>query len=54
MIRKMIGIIRDNVSCDFVWLSRRGPVTMSARVADNAQLEAFIMRDVFPDERLPR
>lgn len=52
--RKMIEIIRDNVSGDFVWLSRRGPVTMSARVRDNAELEDFIMHDVFPDERLPR
>jgi len=54
MIRKMIDIIRDNVSGDFVWLSRRGPVTMSARLNDNAELEAFIMQDVFPDERLRR
>jgi len=54
LIRKMIAIIRDNVSGDFVWLSRRGPITMSARVDDNAALESFIMRDVFPDERLPR
>jgi hypothetical protein len=54
LIRKMITIIRDNISGDFVWLSRRGPVTMSARLNDNAELEAFIMRDVFPDERLPR
>ena len=53
VIRKMIAIIRDNVSGDFVWLSRRGPVTMSARLSDNAELETFIMHDVFPDERLP-
>jgi len=53
VIRKMIGIIRDNVAGDFVWLSRRGPVTMSSRPGDNAELEAFIMHDVFPDERLP-
>src|SRR5262249_49321996 len=32
VIRKMIAIIRDNVTGDFVWLSRRGPVTMSARL----------------------
>ncbi len=51
VVRRMIEIIRDNVSGDFVWLSKRGPVTMSARVADNAELEAFILRDVFPDAR---
>jgi hypothetical protein len=53
VIRKMIAIIRDNVSGDFIWLSRRGPVTMSTRASDNAELEAFIMGDVFPDERSP-
>jgi len=54
VIRKMIAIIRDNVSGDFVWLSRRGPVTMSTRAGDNAELEAFIMNDVFPNERSPQ
>ena len=53
VIRKMIAIIRDNISGDFIWLSRRGAVTMSARPSDNAELEAFIMNDVFPDERSP-
>ncbi|HEY3177542.1 MAG TPA: hypothetical protein VGL25_01525 [Casimicrobiaceae bacterium] len=53
VIRKMIAIIRDNVAGDFVWLSRNGPITMSARPSDNAGLEDFIMRDVFPDARLP-
>jgi len=51
VVRKMIAIIRDNVSGDFVWVSRHGPVTMSARLSDNAGLEEFIMRDVFPDAR---
>ena len=51
VIRKMIAIIRDNVAGDFVWLSRNGPVTMSTSPSANAELEAFIMRDVFPDAR---
>src|SRR5437762_948511 len=47
----MIAIIRDNVSGDFVWLSRHGPVTMSTRPSADAELEDFIMRDVFPEAR---
>ena len=54
VIRKMIAIIRDNVSGDFVWLSRHGPVTMSTSPSANAELEDFIMRDVFPDARATR
>ena len=51
VVRKMIAIIRDHVSGDFTWISRGGAVTMSSRPADNAALEAFIMRDIFPDFR---
>lgn len=51
VVRKMIAIIREHVSAEFVWISRHGPVTMSARPGDNAELEAFILRDVFPDAR---
>ena len=54
VVRKMIAIIRDNAPGDFVWLSRHGPVTMSARVSDDAELERFILDDVFPDARLER
>jgi hypothetical protein len=54
VIRKMIAIIRDNVTGDFVWLSRRGPVTMSARLGDNGELETFMLHDIFPDERPQR
>jgi hypothetical protein len=54
IVHKMIAIIRESVSGDFLWLSRRGPVTMSARPADNAELEAFILSDVFPGERVMR
>lgn len=51
VVRKMIAIIREHVSGEFVWISRHGPVTMSARPSDNAALEAFVIRDVFPDFR---
>ncbi|HEX6794931.1 MAG TPA: hypothetical protein VF304_13865 [Casimicrobiaceae bacterium] len=54
MVRKMIAIIRENVSGDFVWVSRFGStVTLSARPGDAAGLEDYILRDVFPDARLP-
>src|SRR5947208_4063779 len=51
VIRKMIAIIRDNVSGDFVSLSRHGPVTWSTSPSASAKLEEFIMRDVFPEAR---
>ncbi|HEX6136925.1 MAG TPA: hypothetical protein VF059_04670 [Casimicrobiaceae bacterium] len=51
VVRRMITIIRDHVSGDFTWISRAGAVTMSARPSENAALEAFIMRDIFPDYR---
>ena len=38
VVHKMIAIIRENVSGDFVWMARRGPMTMSARPGDNAAL----------------
>ena len=49
VVRKIIEIIRENVSNDFVWLSSRTGrrTTLSARPSDNAELEEFIMRDVF-------
>jgi hypothetical protein len=48
----MIAIIRDYASGDFIWVSRRGPVTMSARARDNDELEQFILSDLFPELRL--
>jgi hypothetical protein len=54
VVRKMIAIIRDNVSGDFVWRSRHGDVTMSTSLSANAELEDFIMRDVFPEARSPQ
>ncbi|MCX7891875.1 MAG: hypothetical protein N2544_05840 [Burkholderiales bacterium] len=56
VVRKMIAIIRENVSGDFVWVSQRlrRDVTLSARVQDNAGLEDFLMQEFFGDARLPR
>jgi hypothetical protein len=53
IVRKMIEIIRQNVSGDFLWQSNRlgRNVRLSARPEDNAGLEDFIMRDVFPEAR---
>ena len=55
VVRKMISIIREEVSGDFVWMSHQSGrrVTLSARPGDTAELEEFIMRDVFPDARRP-
>lgn len=55
VVRKMIEIIREAIAGDFVWVSQRlgRRVTLSARPADNAGLEDFILHDIFPDARLP-
>jgi hypothetical protein len=49
VIRRMIVIIREKESGDFVWQSKRlgRDVTLSARPGDNAGLEDFLMRDLF-------
>ena len=53
VVRRMIEIIRDSVKGDFDWISHRlgRVVTLSSRPEDNAGLEDFIMRDLFPEER---
>jgi hypothetical protein len=55
VVRRMIEIIREAIAGDFVWVSQRlgRRVTLSARLADNAGLEDFILHDIFPDARLP-
>ena len=55
VVRRMIAIIRESISGDFLWESQRlgRRFTLSARPGDNAGLEDFIMRDVFPDGRVP-
>jgi hypothetical protein len=53
IVRKMIEIIRGEVQGDFSWLSDRGQrtVTLSARPADDAALQAFLMQEFFPAGR---
>lgn len=55
MIRKMISIIRDRHNGDFTWESYRlnRTVTLSARLADNAGLEDFLMNEFFGAARRP-
>jgi hypothetical protein len=53
VIRRMIAIIRDHESGDFLWESTRlgRDVMLSARPADNAGLEEFLMREFFDEGR---
>jgi len=54
VVRKIIEIIREQESNKFIWesLRLRRDVTLSARPADNAELEAFMMEEFFSDGRL--
>ena len=51
VIRKMIAIIRDEVQGDFRWQSVRlgRDIWLSARPADDEELQATLMRELFPD-----
>jgi len=53
MVRRMIVIIRELSDGDFLWQSRRlnKGVWLSARPQDTAELEAFMLREIFPDPR---
>lgn len=53
IVKKMIELIRQEKKGDFTWDSRRlrRPVQMSARIEDNAELEAFLMKEMFPEHR---
>jgi hypothetical protein len=53
VVRKMIAIIREHVSGDFTWESERlnRDITLSARAADNAGLEQFMMKEFFSNPR---
>jgi hypothetical protein len=53
VIRRMIGIIREHESGDFLWQSDRlgRDVTLSARPADNAGLEDFLWQEFFDESR---
>ncbi len=56
VVRKMIAIIREYEVKDFVWESPRlgRNITLSARLEDNAELEAFMMREFFDSPSLPQ
>ena len=51
VVRRMIAIIREHESSDFVWQSRRlgREISLSARMSDNAGLEDFMMREFYPN-----
>jgi outer membrane biosynthesis protein TonB len=51
IIKKMVELIRKEKPGDFVWESHRlgRNVNMSARVSDQPELEAFLMKEFFPD-----
>jgi len=55
VVRKMIGIIREHESGEFLWESHRlgRQLTLSARARDNAELETFMMQEFFYDVRNP-
>jgi hypothetical protein len=48
-VRKMIELIRTHYQGDFNWESRRlgRVVVLSARIEDNAELEAYLIREFF-------
>ena len=51
IIRKMIAIIRQEYSGDFQWESQQlgRAVTLSARLEDSAELEQFLLKEMFPN-----
>jgi hypothetical protein len=53
MVRRMIVIIRELSDGDFLWQSRKlnKGVWLSARPKDNAELEAFMLFEIFSDSR---
>ena len=53
VVKRIIEIIRDHATGNFEWESPRSGkyVTLSARIQDNAELEAFMMREFFPEMR---
>jgi type IV secretory pathway VirB10-like protein len=53
IVKKMIELIRKEKTGDFEWDSHRlqRVVTMSARVQDTAELQAFLFKEMFPEYR---
>jgi hypothetical protein len=56
VVKKMIELIRREKTGDFEWDSHRlgRVVTMSARVQDTAQLQAFLYKEMFPEYKTAR
>ena len=56
VVRRMIAIVRQFEKEDFTWESPRlrHNVVLSARIADTAALEAFLMREFFEDAHGPQ
>ncbi|MES2126597.1 MAG: hypothetical protein V4463_04940 [Pseudomonadota bacterium] len=56
IVKKMIELIRKEKTGDFEWESYRlnRVVTMSARVQDTAELQAFLFKEMFPKYIAPR
>jgi hypothetical protein len=54
VVRKMIEIIREHEKGDFEWQSPRRTIMLSARLSDNAELESFLLHDLFDDPGQPR
>jgi hypothetical protein len=55
IVRRMIEIIREHETEDFLWESHRlsRQVTLSARTRDTAGLESFMLQEFFYDTRNP-
>ena len=49
VVRRMIALIRERSTADFLWRSPKHPngITLSARPADNAELERFLLNEFF-------
>lgn len=56
IVKKMIELIRKEKPGDFVWDSQRlgRHVNLSARVEDTAELQAFLLKEFFPNYRRGR
>ena len=53
IVKKMMDLIRKEKPGDFIWESHRlgRQVPLSARVEDGAELQAFLLKEFFPDYR---
>jgi outer membrane biosynthesis protein TonB len=56
IVRRIIAIIREHETADFRWDSKRlgRDLMLSARLSDNAELEAFLMQEFFIESGRPR